>query len=238
MKFHTTNRVRKGMHRPARTLVTASVSLVMLLGCGPAPGTPLMMSKTAEPDLLLPACQNVDPTSKSSDFISNFYLTTYDSAFSEGAEVGLREGLGRRPTGVSALLAAALQEPISVDGQQLITKKDPLEPFCMIIHAPISRVQEALPVVYSDLKNYGYTYSLPDPQYEIFQTAFKPNGHRAAKWYDRLSTSADALDPNRTGVYVLREVFISRSESPYVQATSVGANEAWLLTRIRDLSTR
>ena len=210
--------------------------VLILASCGTGPGAPPEVPANSREHFVLPGCRNVQPQARSTKFITDFYLTTWGSALGEGATVGVREGVGTRPYGAGALIAAVLPKSTRLGGDELVPRRGAAEEFCILIKAPEGRVKRAQMAAFRELQKLGYSFVSVSSGAGYIQTRFKKSGHRAALWYDRYSASTYPIDSTTTAVFVLREVFISRSGAPYVQGRSVGANEASILTRIRDLA--
>lgn len=207
---------------------------VCLCSCA-APAQPPMAEKYSVASPRLPDCQNIDPNAHSDTFITDFYLTTWTSAFQEGALAGLHDGLGSTPKGVGAIAMAALEDSVILNGNELILQPTSPVPFCMVLQSSGSSVSIALERVYIELEGLGYRVIPSEEILGVFQTDFKYNEHQSAKWYDRFISTVSNIGDTRSAIYVLREVFISRSQSKFIQAYSVGANEEWIMTRTKQL---
>lgn len=220
-----------GMTKFAKLMLLACASLV-LVGCA-APGAPPTVGGAKNNLDALPYCQNVKGSARLPDFNTKFYLTTWGSAAREGAILGVREGLAEGG-GVGLIALARLPKPSRVRGAPVIWRQAQPIPFCMRINAPESKVAPALRSSFKELSRYGYRSSRSG---EIVSTGFVRREHRAAKWMDRFSGFTYPLPDGGTAVVVQRDILISRQDSPYVQGSSVGQLETWVLARTRQKST-
>ncbi|MCA8881255.1 MAG: hypothetical protein KDA73_15160 [Rhodobacteraceae bacterium] len=210
------------------------LGLIALLGGCAAPGTPSMVSRSQVGMDYIPHCQNVSPTAQSPlPFTTEYYLTTSGSAVNEGAMAGTREGLAEAG-GVGLLALARMRPPSRVGSADLVARGTPPEPFCMLIDAPSGRVSAALSKVMASLRQYGYRAQRVAADPAVFETDFVFRSHLAARWTDRFIVVAEPWGDGKTALFVQRDIFISRDGSPYLQGSSVGANETWILAATRD----
>lgn len=208
----------------------------LVASCGTGPGAPPEAPKNSSKQFVIPGCRNIQPGARSTAFNVNFYLTTWGSAIGEGATVGVIEGVGPQPYGAGSLIAATLPKSTRIGKDELIPRRGVAEEFCILVSSSESRVRKAQLGAFTELQKLGYAIRSSNSKQGYMRTRFKKRGHRAADWYDRYSSSTYPIDSNTTAVFVLREVYISRSDAPFVQGRSVGANEAAILTRIRDIA--
>lgn len=219
-----------------RSLAIVLVSLAVLGSCA-APGAPPTVTRSQAGVDYINFCTNVSPTARPPrEFTTTSYLTTWGSAYSEGAIAGAREALSEDP-GIGRKILEGMVPPQRVGAATLIPRRTPLDPFCMLIDAPQSDVVSATSAVLSSLRKYGYSAKQLSWNPTVYETEFVSNSHRAAKWLDRYIAIVEPWSENRSAVLVQRDVFISRQESPYIQAVSVGGNETWILAQINIQST-
>lgn len=214
----------------------ATLCLLILCSCGRGPGAPPLVDGSSRGFQVVPGCQTVHPNVVDATFTTGFYLTTWGSAISEGARAGVRDGVGSQPEGAGLIIAAALSDSISIGGDELVPKRTASEPFCMVVNSPMSTVRRAQTETFRELRTFGYRQIRSRTSDGLFQTSFVKLEHSSAKWYDRYSSSLLPISSSKTVVFVYREVFISRYGDPYFQGESVGQNETWILSRIRDRS--
>jgi hypothetical protein len=75
----------------------ALVACILFMGGCASPGSPLLRESTAGGEgPLVPDCKNVSSAAKVTEYITNFYLSTYGSAFAEGGNEGFAEVLSQR----------------------------------------------------------------------------------------------------------------------------------------------
>lgn len=199
-------------------------------GCASSPGAPLLRNDARDGHgALLPECQNVSPATPPLSYQTNFYLSTYSSAWSEGTQSGLRAGLKveqadrSRVRFTKELSSAVVARSFGFDGSF------PYPPFCMLYRVPAQRVHSAVAAVMPLL---GGKVLRDQEALGVFATEFLDRQHTAAKWRDRYIVHVRELTTGETGVYVFRDLWISRQNDPHVRAQSNGGNEAWLLQRI------
>lgn len=176
------------------------------------------------------ACTQIHPDMVAANFVTDSYMTTWGSAYSEGARAGVDEGFAG--TGYEILGQQVQAGTFTLGGDRLVRTATSPTPFCMIIAAPTERVRPAIRQALSGLRSFGY--GAGEQAFVYDQTGYLRSAHQSARWIDRYTVRPEPLPGGRTIVYVLREVFISRQGSDYYQGFSVGHNEAWLLANIRD----
>lgn len=104
-------------------------------------------------------------------------------------------------------------------------------PYCKVFAATPQQVSH---VVVSVLPMLGNGIRTSDETNGVFVTEAIERQHLAARWRDSYEITVVGEAPNQTVVRVLRKLYISRSRGVFNQATSVGHNEAWILTQIGD----
>ena len=225
----------------AVTCIAAAIA-----GCA-APGTPLV--RTTENDgegRLIDGCNNISRKVRVDNYIKDYYLTTWGSALAEGAMEGVSRGTedaGRSASGVVVKEAVevvsgrknAAARVQSAPESKWREKKNSLSsspvPFCRRYPAKFSEVYGAVVSTIGDLE---HRIILRDKQLGILETDFVERRHSAARWRDRYVIFVDPDEPDQSVVRVFRIVYIDRSGTMFNQATSVGHNEAWILTRVGD----
>lgn len=208
-----------------RSLAVCSVLLIN--SCG-GPGAPLLRANEMDGEgQMIVGCQNVSNKVRVNSYITNSYLTTWGSAWVEGATEGTMEGLSSNSRN-SGGMRKRLQSGETTNPEIL-----DLKPFCRRYNAPFSRVSKAaatlLPMLGNPIKKSDITTG-------DFETGFIQRSHSAARWRDRYYIVIDQDGLQNSIVRVVRQVYIDRSGRTFNQAISVGHNEAWILTRIADLT--
>ena len=201
-----------------------------LVGCASS-GSPLLRTRADDGHgQLVPGCQNVSPATPPLTYETRFYLSTWGSAWSEGARTGLQTGFQAAPEDRSharftkELARSALMRVFGFDGSNY-----PSQPYCMLYRAGPNTVATALRTVLPQL---GNTVVRDQEALGIFGTEFLQREHRAARWRDRYIITTREMVGGGTSVFVFRDLLISRQNSPYTRAESNGGNEAWILLKI------
>lgn len=202
-----------------------------LAGCASSPGSPLLRRNVNDGyGQLVTGCRNVSPATPPLSYQTKFYLSTWGSAWSEGAQTGLQSGLKIEPEDRSRarftkeLSWSVLMRTFGFDGNNY-----PFQPYCMLYRAEPNAVAAALRTV---LPSLGNAVVRGQEALGIFGTEFLQREHQAAKWRDRYIITIRETEGGGTAVFVFRDLWISRQSSPYVRAESNGENEAWILMRI------
>lgn len=230
--------------------ITTLICLLAPVGCA-APGTPLM--RTSENDgegQLIQGCNNVSSKARVENYIKDFYLTTWGSSSMEGYMEGLETGLDdARGTKAGLLLrqiadsaggrrvAAARTQasPESFWPEKTNSLPASPKPFCRRYAASQAAASRAIALTIANLEHRPL---FQDKRNGVFETEFIERSHRSSRWRDRYVIFADWDGPNQTIIRIYRIVYIDRSGDVFNQATSVGHNEAWIMTRIEDLLRR
>lgn len=232
-------------------LMLATCFATALLGCA-APGTPMVRTGVQDGEgPMVPGCKNVSSKYRVDNYITDYYLTTSSSALLEGATQGVEEGYREALAGMTreqeeAWSKAVAQTVALLPDASTGTVFVP-ESFCRRFPSSSVRVAAAVAKI---LPSLGNPITKVDEQRDYFETGFIEREHRAARWRDRYIIWLDRQVQDVTVVHVVRFVFISRkgaaaladakksgrASNPYNQGISVGHNEAWLLTKIDDLS--
>ncbi len=212
--------------RRFRRLGPMFLAAVLVAACS-APGTPPLRTSSLDGEgSLIPDCKNVSKRVRVDRYVTEFYLSTWGSAwmegaaegFQQGASDGLRDAMGKRgPFG-----GASPPDPNRPNSLPF-----PLDPFCTEFRSPYPDVSHAVAGLLPQL---GNPILLSDQANGIFETGFVERHHRAARWRDKYLISVEE-GHGRTVVKVLRLLYISRGGS-FNQAISVGHNEAWILMQI------
>ncbi|NJO56743.1 MAG: hypothetical protein HC834_10910 [Rhodospirillales bacterium] len=176
---------------------------------------------------LLPGCQNLRRDTIERQFITEYYLSTWGSAWVEGASQGVSQGLNLRPNlqgqGRSLALGHTDDRPRGVG---TTTLPIPPTPYCRAVAASAENIRQAIETL---LGSVGRPVVAFGEGGEEMETAFAYARHRAASWYDKYTIAVTHVMPSTSAVRILRPLFISRDGMVYNQAYSSGANEAWLI---------
>lgn len=218
-------------------LKAAALLLVLgpLGGCV-APGAPQAVSVPSNIAAAFPDCRFVDPQSSGGEFITSYYLTTYGSAFAEGATAGGNSGL-QSASDFAAPLRSLASRPFILSGENLVPTGASAPPICMLYSS--SGTSKAISAARSTLRAYGYgTSSVPNG----LRTSWRRGAHESANWFDRYTIVVAPIGSGQSVAMVRREVYIQRAgfaarfdeDGSFYEATSVGANETWLLAYMRD----
>ncbi len=176
---------------------------------------------------LLSDCRNVSLESSVSEFDTNSYLTTLGSAWIEGSGAGVLQGTeGRGPVGDTLRKKMTV---VKEGGRSLATQEFSKRTFCRRVQANYETVVAAVAGL---LPRLGYEIEFADEQGGEFQTVFVTREERHASWVDRYEIELNEPAGGGVGVRVIRDVFISRQGSEFMQGTSNGFNEAWILKEI------
>ncbi|MDH3737855.1 MAG: hypothetical protein OER92_01585 [Alphaproteobacteria bacterium] len=212
--------------KPVALLVGA-----LILGACAAPGAPMLRKNIDDGNgPLIPNCQNVSPSDAIITYETAFYHSTWSSALIEGAQVGLRTGLGvdnEKSEFVrfkKEFAYALMLQVFRIDGRNY-----PFPPFCMKYDAPLAKVADAINKIMPVL---GNPVVRGKEEHGLFGTEFYGREHISAKWRDRYIISLGETTTNQTVVIVFRELLISRGKEAFARAESDGHNEAWILTKI------
>ena len=215
--------------------VVAVIAVFGISGCS-GPGAPLLRFTTLDGDgPQIPNCKNVSNKHKVDEYITGFYLSTWGSAFIEGAREGMSEGFEQAMGEVNIAKRVAWRAARSKLAGQLLEGDDRLlftpAAFCRAYTAPQDSVAQIVSEILLEL---GNAIRIDDRQAGYFETEFIDRSHQAARWRDRYIIGLTNDAPERTVVRVARVLFISRGGGPYGEAISVGHNESWILKRIAD----
>jgi hypothetical protein len=196
---------------------------LMAAACG-AGGPPVRTDVGDGGGPLLPDCQNLRPDPSDRPFITEFYLSTWGSAWVEGAVQGVSEGLQtggavRGHVDPAGVFRVVDRPP----GVRTTTLPVAPKPYCRIVAAPAREVRAALEALLASVGRPVVAWSVGGAR---FETGFAHASHRAARWYDKYAITVDAMSRDTSAVRVLRLLFISRDRTVYNQAYSSGHNEA------------
>lgn len=203
-----------------------SVALI-LAGCSTV-GTPQLRTSADDGEgPLIPNCRNVSSASRVDAYSTQYYHTTWGSAWMEGAAQGLSEGLTDRP--VSQAVREAMISPSVRDGRTFNRIPVAHRPYCRSYDADRALVAG---IVESILPRLGNPIERSDRRAGVFRTGTIQRSHVAATWQDSYAIRVEDLGPGRTGVWVYREVHISRDGAVFNEGISSGHNESWIFTEI------
>lgn len=214
-----------------------ALALAFLVGCV-APGTPRGVQVPAEVSRKIPGCTFIAQDTPRGEFVSDYYLTTYGSSLAEGASAGANSEL-QSASDFAAPLRSLATRPFEISGEQLLPNGSSAPPLCMTFSRNLQTIREAVAVARGSLSRLGYESSSVGAG---FRTSWRRGGHSSANWFDRYTVVAVPTGQGQVVVAVRREVYIQRAgfaarfddSSLFHEATSVGANEAWVLASIRD----
>lgn len=176
---------------------------------------------------LLPGCQNLRRDSSERQFIAEFYLSTWGSAWMEGASQSVSEGLNARGGAQGGSRPAAASRPDDPPrGVRTTTLPVPPKPYCRAVAVPADDLRRAIETLLASVGRPVVTFGAGVNQME---TAFAYTSHRAARWYDKYTIAVTQVTPETSAVRILRPLFISRDGIVYNQGYSSGANESWLI---------
>ena len=228
------------MQRRCAALPLVSFLLVVLQLTGCVSGPVIRESSTDGEGAIIPGCANVSRSDNTREFLTEYYLTTWSSAFREGAAQGILEGLGHMGSD-------------GTDPETIALAFDWLpesEIFCRVFDSQTSPV---FAFVERMLPKYGYSWRYLNPQEGLLWTDYvyrsqapilpnwlsctgcsEPNP--MAKWKDRYLID---IKPHKNGgsiVRIHRDIAISRRTrgdwSGYIRAISSGHNESAILSEI------
>jgi hypothetical protein len=209
--------------------------IVLILGACAAPGAPMLRKSIDDGNgPLIPNCQNVSPSAAVAAYDTAFYHSTWSSAWIEGAQVGLRSGLGvdneqnEFVRFKKEFAYAIMLQVFGIDGRNY-----PFPPFCMKYDGPLAKVADAINKIMPILDN---PVVRGKEEHGLFGTEFYDREHISAKWRDRYIISLRETETNQSVVTVFRELLISRGKEAFARAESDGHNEAWILTRIAEIT--
>lgn len=225
--------------KPVRATIAQAFVALSFVGACVAPGTPVSVAVPSAISSIFPECRFVSPSSSLGDFITSFYLTTYGSAYSEGATAGANIEF-EAASDFSAPLRSLAIKPFVIQNEQLVPTGTTAPPFCMIQPISSLQAQRALSSARAALVGYGYRASAVSGG---FRTSWKRGSHASANWFDRYTIVVAPAPVGQSVAMVRREVYIQRAgfagsfdESGYFyEATSVGANETWLLNHMQEI---
>lgn len=216
-------------HRVARHFA-ALATLILAAACA-APGTPKMRTSAADGGgPLIKGCQNVSRAARVEKYQTQFYLSTWASAWLEGANQGFREGLADEG-GVGSVIEAVLVPPNLIAGKTYNMLPSPPDAYCRSYDAEPRAVSRAVASIMPFLEN---PVTVSDTARGRFETDFKRRQHKAAEWVDRYIVKVLSSGPRTTVVYIFRVLYISRDGRTFNQGLSVGHNETWIFTGISD----
>lgn len=204
--------------------------LILVAACS-APGTPKLRASADDGEgPLIEGCHNVSRSARVENYQTQFYMSTWASAWLEGATQGFLEGLSDDGA-VGAILEASLIPPTVIAGKTYNKLPFPPDAYCRTYDASPRAVSRAVAVIMPLLDN---PVTVSDIATGHFETDFKLRQHAAAQWEDRYIIKISGGGPRTTVVYIIRVLYISRDRATFNQGVSVGHNETWILTQIHD----
>lgn len=221
----------QGPHWPVGP-IAVSLTCVMLGGCVQL-GPDLRRTESREQGALADGCMNLADEARVDEYITAYYLTTWSSAWKEGAAAGIDDGLSDQGPAFEAIRAklANADEDRQDVFQNALTN---IPHYCRVFSANRRLVAE---IIAKLLPTLGNPIEESDVDAGVFMTGLAARAHSTAKWKDAYIITVTEERPNRVVVRVKRSVYISRMGSPYMEAESSGHNEGWILTRVVDALT-
>tara|TARA_B100000315_G_C14363114_1_gene489359 strand:+ start:44 stop:748 length:705 start_codon:yes stop_codon:yes gene_type:complete len=228
---------------------------IAIVGCS-APGAPHLRTNINDGEgPLIPECQNISSSTIVKKYITDSYLSTWGSAFVEGAPKVSWKGLGKevpnkvkqRDDAIKWFIAKGiLQENYSIkDDNKFFVENGQMSipvnydyllfsstPYCQAYEARALDVSRAVSSIITLLGNDVF---LSDVNSGLFITGLMDRQNSAARWKDRYIITVNNEGVKRTVVKILRELYISRHNGPFNKAISVGHNEAWIMTQISNI---
>lgn len=202
-------------------------------GCA-SPGSPLLRTSTDDGEgPLVPDCENVSSAAKVTKRITNFYLSTYGSAFAEGGNEGFAEVVRQatKKTKAGERGVAGLSGGRGIGSETVNHLPFQLSPYCRVYaasHRDISRmIAEILPLL-------GNKILVSNETIGVFVTDYMERQHLVARWRDSYEITVTSEGSTRTVVHILRKLYISRAREVFNQAISNGHNEAWIMTQVAE----
>jgi len=204
--------------------------LPLLAGCA-STAPELRSGATAGQGALIEGCRNLADDAKLVRSARPGYATTRMSALREGAAAGLQEGLNDNGPAYAAI-AGSLANPVAGESDDVF-QDGFLSPkaYCRAYANDRRLIAELVPEL---LRELGHTLEAGSIEDGTFRTRLLDRESRDAKWKDNYIVTVTEERTNRVIVRVLRNIYISRQDSAFHQATSDGQNEAWILMQIED----
>lgn len=182
----------------------------------------------ATPPAWATGCQPSKPDPRLTTYNTTNYLTTWGSAWTEGAMEGFREGVAS-DTVTYTTLKMLLREPL-VDGDEVFNRlPGKPKPFC---RSYIGDKRKVAAIVDKLLPALGNPIELRNAKAGVFKTGLIQREHPAAQWKDSYLIVVDEAEPGLVVVRVLRRVYISRTPGVFNEGKSSGRNEGWILNQI------
>ena len=171
-------------------------------------------------------CVNVSSRSNVKKYITKFYVSTWNSAVTEGVRAAEKEddGLGSK---------GATRKQLKSQIVSLLPNPD------IYCRAYNSRFQEVSKIIAGIMPLLGNDILLSDENDGVFETDFFQRQHSGAQWKDRYIITLTKWKENRTIVEIYRDLYIARRDSKsktgygvFVIAISSGHNEGWIMSQI------
>jgi hypothetical protein len=200
------------------------ISLFHLVSCSTTGGLAIRNDISDGFGPLVPNCNNVSPNSTNLKYDTDFYHSSWSSAWLEGAQIGTKDGLEKSgEIKFKKEFAYALTQQIfGVD-----SRKPPFTPYCMVYDAPLNKVSVSIDKIIKSIGKPVLTGSNL-----VYGTNYLNRSHSAAKWRERYIVNLAVTEDDKTFVKVFRDLHISRQNEPYAVAKSDGTNEAWILKSV------
>lgn len=216
----------EAMASPARLGIRALLflSVTLVTACSTLEAGSLRTSENDGQGALVSGCSNVSQTARVDEYETKYYLTTYGSAWLEGASEGMASGEGR----IGEAIAQAMVRPTNAGGFVFNELMTSLQPFCRVYVATRAEVANAIATA---LPKLGNPILVSDERAGIFRTDTIDRQHPAARWKDSYLIAVEEERANRVIVRILRSVYIAR-DTAYNQAESSGQNEIWIFSEI------
>lgn len=184
----------------------------------------------AQPPAWAKGCTVSKPDPKVTRYSTRSYLTTWGSAWTEGAMEGFREGVGSDQASYTAI-KLLLREPL-VDPEVVFNRlPGKPKPFCRAFTGSRRAVTA---IVARLLPELGNPIELSNAKAGVFKTGLIEREHAAAWWQDSYVITVSETGDGQVVVRVLRRVYVSRTQGVFNEGKSNGRNETWILNQIGD----
>ena len=205
------------------------MAILFETGCASVYGVKLRSSNDGNEGRFVAGCENLAQSANVASYNTTSYLTTLASAWTEGMSAGLQEGM-QESLPEQRGLEVALLSPQKHNDDILIGSLNRPRSFCYPFSVErgvlTDAVQSLLPVL-------GNPMMTNDAERGRFTTDFIDRSQWASKWKDRYTIEILDFGPSDHVVRVTRSVYISRQGSDYIEASSAGINETWIISEIR-----
>lgn len=217
------NRHLRHLCKNSSPCVVVLVFVAALGGCA-APGAPLLRTTNQDADgPLVPGCKNVSSKAVVDRYITESYLTTWGSAWVEGATQGFFEGIDE---------IELKKNPTKRPSEKLNNLPLDSQSFCRTYQHSTLSVSRAVAKV---LPLLGNKVAASNIEFGFFRTKDIERQHKAARWRDRYDIQVTKFDSHWTSLSIKRVIYISRDGTTFNEAISVGYNEAWIMKKVNEI---